>query len=70
LGNAVCVPASSLADAGDAGFAGLRTAESTGRTLGNEQFIAGLERILGRRMAKRAPDRKAKLGDERQSLLL
>jgi putative transposase len=59
-----------LADAGDAGFAALRTAESTGRPLGNEEFIAGLEHILGRRIAKRAPGRKSKMRDERQTLLL
>ncbi len=59
-----------LADTGDADFAALRTAESTGRPLGNEEFVAGLESILGRQIAKREPGRKPKTRDERQPLLL
>jgi putative transposase len=49
-----------LAPHGDdeASFAPLRAAEGTGRPLGNAAFIAGLERILGRRIARRAPGRK------------
>jgi putative transposase len=39
----------------DAAFAAMRSAEGTGRPLGNAEFIAGLERILGRRIARRAP---------------
>lgn len=41
-------------------FLRLRAAEGTGRPLGNAEFIAGLERILGRPIAKRAPGRKRK----------
>lgn len=44
----------------DAGFAALRAAEQTGRPLGTADFIAGLERILGRPIARRAPGRKPK----------
>ena len=42
----------------DTAFAALRAAEQTGRPLGTQEFIAGLERILGRRIARRAPGRK------------
>ena len=42
----------------DTGFAALRAAESTGRPLGTPDFIAGLERVLGRPIARRAPGRK------------
>ena len=58
-----------LADASDTGFSALRAAESSGRPLGNDEFIAGLERILGRRIAKRAPGRKARVSDDRQASL-
>jgi hypothetical protein len=48
-----------IADQADeAGFATLRAAEHTGRPLGTQDFIAGLERMLGRRIARRAPGRK------------
>ena len=42
----------------DACFAALRAAEQTGRPLGTADFIAGLERVLGRQVARRAPGRK------------
>jgi putative transposase len=42
----------------EAAFAALRGAETTGRPLGNADFIAGLERLLGRPIARRAPGRK------------
>ena len=48
-----------IADQGnDASFAALRAAEQTGRPLGTADFIEGLERILGRPVARRAPGRK------------
>ena len=40
----------------------LRTAETTGRPLGNEAFIADLERILGRKLARGRPGPKPKTG--------
>jgi len=42
-------------------FSGIRSSERTGRPLGNSEFIAGLEKILGRRIARRAPGRKRKV---------
>jgi putative transposase len=42
----------------EAAFAALRSAETTGRPLGNADFIEGLERLLGRSIARRAPGRK------------
>src|ERR1700704_537259 len=39
-------------------FAALRTAESTGRPLGSEDFVARLERLAGRRLRKAKPGRK------------
>jgi putative transposase len=54
----------------EAAFASLRSAEGTGRPLGNAEFIAGLERILGRPLARRAPGRKSRQRtDERATLL-
>ena len=47
-----------LADCGDAGFAALRTCEGSGRPVGNAEFIAALERPLGRPIARRAAGRK------------
>jgi len=46
------------ASADEAAFAALRGAGTTGRPLGNDDFIAGLERLLGRPIARRAPGRK------------
>jgi putative transposase len=43
-------------------YAELRQSESTGRPLGTEDFIDGLERILGRSIARRSPGRKS-MGD-------
>lgn len=42
----------------EAAFAALRGAETTGRPLGNADFIEGLELLLGRPIARRAPGRK------------
>jgi hypothetical protein len=39
-------------------LAAIRPSETTGRPLGNEDFIKGLERLLGRRIARRAPGRR------------
>jgi putative transposase len=36
-------------------FSALRRAESTGRPVGTAEFVTGLERVLGRRIARRAP---------------
>jgi putative transposase len=44
----------------EAGFATLREAEGTGRPLGNRDFVADLEKRLGRPIARRAPGRKPK----------
>jgi putative transposase len=59
------------ADAADeAAFAALRGAETTGRPLGNAAFIEGLERLLGRPIARRAPGRRpAALGLDQPKLL-
>ena len=46
-------------DADDPAFAVLRSAETTGRPLANADFVADLERRLGRTIARRAPGRKA-----------
>ena len=43
----------------DEDFGDLRSSEGTGRPIGTEDFIAGLERVLGRKIARRAPGRKA-----------
>jgi putative transposase len=57
-------------DPGDnAGFAAMRSAEGTGRPLGNAEFIAGLERIPGRRIARRAPRPKPKGNGQPQERL-
>jgi putative transposase len=39
----------------DEAFAALRRAENTGRPVGTAEFVTGLERVLGRRIARRAP---------------
>jgi hypothetical protein len=44
--------------------------ESSGKPLRNDQFIACLGRILGRRIVSRAPGRKPKAGDGSQIVLL
>jgi putative transposase len=58
-------------DAGDeVRFAALREREGTGRPLGNEDFIKGLERLLGRPLARRAPGRKPAGDKDAQAKLL
>jgi REP-associated tyrosine transposase len=54
----------------DPAFATIRAAEGTGRPVGNAQFIEGLERLLGRPIARRAPGRKRKCGNDDAPLLL
>jgi hypothetical protein len=39
-------------------FSDLRRAEATGRPLGAPKFVTGLENLLGRKIARRAPGRK------------
>jgi|GEM_PF-3894175 len=46
------------ADLEEPAFGRLRAAESTGRPLGTAEFVAHLERRLGRPVARRAPGRK------------
>jgi putative transposase len=51
-------------------FAKIRLAEGTGRPLANADFIAGLEKILGRPIARRAPGRKPKIAQPPQPDML
>lgn len=53
-----------------AAFRVLRQSETTGRPAGNAEFIAGLERLLGRALARRAPGRKATVREPEQATLL
>jgi hypothetical protein len=45
-------------DPDEAAFGAPRAAERIGRPLADKDFIDGLERMLGRRVARRAPGRK------------
>ena len=54
-------------DAEDPTFAVLRAAEATGRALGTADFVADLERRLGRPIARRAPGRKTSKKDVEES---
>ena len=47
-----------LSNAADQDFGDLRLAEGSGRPLGTPDFVIGLERLLGRTIARRAPGRK------------
>ena len=47
-----------LIEAESVSFAALRTAEGTGHPLGSADFVAGLERLVGRRLRQRKPGRK------------
>jgi putative transposase len=52
-------------------FSDLRRAEATGRPLGADEFVSGLERLLGRKIARRAPGRKpASQGETGEQLKL
>ena len=56
-------------EADEPGFAALRAAELIGRPLANRDFIEGLERVLGRPVARRAPGRKPRAPAEVQPSL-
>jgi len=56
--------------ADDPAFGAIRAAEGTGRPLGNAEFVAGLERVLGRPVARRAPGRKPAVQPDDQPALL
>jgi putative transposase len=47
-----------LQEESDDDFSDLRRAEATGRPLGAPEFVAGLESLLGLKIARRAPGRK------------
>jgi hypothetical protein len=47
-----------MRDNGDEDFAELRRSEGSGRPIGAPEFVTGLERLLGRKIARRAPGRK------------
>jgi putative transposase len=47
-----------LADGREEGFAALRRSEGSGRPVGTADFVADLERLLGRAIARRSPGRK------------
>jgi putative transposase len=55
----------------DEAFAALRRAERTGRQVGAAEFVTGLERLLGRPIARRAPGPKstASVTDKQLELL-
>ncbi len=57
-------------DADDPAFAAIRAAETTGRPLANADFVADLERRLGRPIARRAPGRKPAVRSKDQPSLL
>jgi len=57
-------------DADDPAFAALRAAETTGRPLGTRDFVAELERRLGRTVARRAPGRKPRIVSSDDARLL
>jgi putative transposase len=57
-------------DLDDEAFRALRSSEGSGRPLGNADFIADLERLLGRPVARRAPGRKSKRAGVEQLDLL
>ena len=51
-------------------LAAIRTSAHTGRPLGGPEFVAGLERALGRKLTAAKGGRTARVGaDERQELL-
>jgi putative transposase len=50
--------AAPMANDRDDGYEALRRSEATGRPVGDPEFVAGLEALLGRPIARRAPGRK------------
>lgn len=58
------------ADSDGGAFAAIRAAEHTGRPLGTADFVADLERYLGRPIARRAPGRKPATHTGEQQRLL
>lgn len=56
-------------DADEAAFGALRAAERIGRPLANKDFIDGLEHVLGRTVARRAPGRKKAIAEPEQPSL-
>jgi putative transposase len=56
--------------ADDERFAAVRRSEASGRPLATAEFVADLERILGRPIARRAPGRKSRSTDPAQPRLL
>ena len=57
-------------DADEAAFSALRAAGRIGRPLANKDFIDGLERVLDRPVARRAPGRKKVIAAAEQLVLL
>jgi hypothetical protein len=55
---------------GWAEYAALRVSEGSGRPVGNAEFIAGLDRLLGPPIARRAPERKPQIGPDEGQLNL
>jgi hypothetical protein len=54
----------------DAAFEKLRRSQSTGRPVGAEEFVLGLEKILKRPIARRSPGRKPSASVEREQFSL
>ena len=59
-----------MGDEGDDGYQALRRSEGTRRPIGASEFVAGLERLLGRPIARRAPGRKKRDGSPDQLQLV
>ncbi len=58
--------AAMMAEDGDDGYEALRRSEGTGRPVGAPEFVADLERLLGRPIARRAPGRKKRSASPEQ----
>jgi hypothetical protein len=55
-----------MGDEGEDGYQALRRSEGAGRPVGAPEFVAGLEKLLGRPIARRAPGRKKRDGSPDQ----